>query len=708
MKRSIIFALSFFFALSSALATIPSGTTIYLDVSQHKCCYATYMFRSDDYGICKQMKPVAGYNGLYSFKLTRNIGNTIRFAGTDQAVTINNGDEINRNIDDFSPWTTTCPGASSPYCIVTDESGACTWSAAPQASKDMKLSDARVTLAYNCMKHSFVAGVYTLFEGGNPCAIKISSPLLAGGSKVIKKPVSPFSYTISEAVALGQTVTVTIGIYSDVACTGLIEEKTLTATASSEECSQTHTLTACKGSKTVLASSLEGDVYEWSSSDPAINGATTRSVEIPTANLGNYTYSVKTYQVNIVKENNLMAGGDFESVGVGFSSEYTFVGKDVTANYASHGQDIYTLTKDVSTFWQDFASIKPHGGNYYGFFDATSQGDAWVAETNSSDGDPNKNNDQLIIQQGKKYFFSYWAAFPNKEGTEYFSATPATLQFRIEYYDPITATTQKENLGTPYTLSNDDHDWHRQTVIWEAPVNSAQVKIAVYDTVTNWQGNDFCLDDIMFQNISYSETDIAYTDIFQVSVIDCAECEGVMVKEDAVTVEICEDQLPYVWEWQSAPIAAAGLYEFTEKSVVSGCDSVHHQITLLTKDCTPQPCTIQLYRKWGDFLFVDNKDSLYTTYQWYKNEEPIPGATAQYYKMPSQPLPADEFYVVIDGKTESCRTTFGAATPSAEKYPANQGQRKAIATRRYNVSANFYLIVTVYDNGEVDTEKFVH
>lgn len=704
MKRSLILTLLFLFAAVGIRANIPSGTTIYLDVSQHKCCYATYMFRSNAYGVCKWMKPVPGYNGLYSFKLTKSINNTIRFAGTNKALTINNGDEINYNIDDFGPWTTTCPGASTPYCIVTDESGTCVWAAAPQASQDLSFSGAQLSLAYNCMKNKFVAEVYTLFEGGNPCAIQISSPLL-GADKVVKKPASPFSFQISDEVALGETVNVTLRIYSDLACTSLIAEKTLTAVASSQECEQAHTLTACQGVKTILSASMAGDVYEWTSTDPAINGANTRSVEIPTANLGTYTYSVKTYQVNIVKENNLMAGGDFEQEGIGFSSEYKYVGKDVKADYGSHGQDIYTLTKNVANFWQDFAPIQPHGGKYYGFFDANSEGDAWIAETNSSSHNPQQDNPDLIIEQGKKYYFSYWAAFPNKEGTEYFSATPATLQFRIEYFDPVSGTTKMENLGEPYTLSNDDHEWHQQSVVWVAPVNSAQVKIAVHDTVTDWKGNDFCLDDIMFQTISYSETDVAFTDKFNVTVTDCALCEGVEAKEDLANVEICDDELPYTWKWQTAPIATAGTYDFVEKSV-NGCDSVLHRLVLTTKNCAPEPCKIEVLRKWNDFLFVDNQDGQYTSFQWYKNETAIDGATAQYYKLPSQPAAADEFYVVVNGEEESCRTTFVEAKPSAEAYPAD-GARKAVATRRYDVSANFYLVVTTYDDGYVETEKYV-
>ena len=699
MKRLTIILFTILSVLTVS-ANIPSGTTIYLDVSQHKCCYATYMMRSDDIGICKKMTPVKGYNGLYSYKLQRNIGNNLRFAGTNNSVPVTNGDEINKNIDDYSPWSTSCSGASTPYCIVVDDNGTCEWRDAPVATSESPLQDAQLTITYNCTKHAFVVGVYATFSA-TPCGLKISSPAMAD-DKIVKKPSTPFSYTIADNITLGQTVTATISIYSDIACTSLIEERTLSATASSQECSQTTPITACQNATTTLTASLEGDIYEWVSTNPNINGATTRSVTIPTDQLGQYTYTVKTYQINIITENNLMAGGDFENEGIGFSSDYTYVGKDVTADYGRHGRDVYTLTKDVSTFWRDFASIKPHGGDYYGFFDAESHGYAWKAETNSSAGIHTQDNPDLMIKKGEKYYFSYWAAFPNAEGTEYFSTTAATLQFQISYTDAA-GNTITEQLGELYTLSNDDHDWHRQFVVWEAPISSADVMIAVYDTVTDWKGNDFCLDDIMFQSVSYSETNVAFTDIFEVTVRDCGLCEDI----DIVTLSdtICDTQLPYTWQWSDTPITAIGSYTNTEQTI-DGCDSVIHK--LLVKECE---CSIPIYRKWTDFLFVDNSDSTFTSYQWYCNGEPIEGATAQYYRIADPYKTTDKYYVeIVDNqgnKDISCVSTFDNAEPSAPLHPTSKDAPAVIDTRTYYVSPNFRILVTSFEDGSIEVQKQV-
>ena len=164
--------------------------------------------------------------------------------------------------------------------------------------------------------------------------------------------------------------------------------------------------------------------------------------------------------------------------------------------------------------------------------------------------------------------------------------------------------------------------------------------IAVYDTVTSWRGNDFCLDDIMFQNVSYSETNVAFTDYFEVTVRDCD---------------------------------------------------------------LPEPCAVPVYRKWNDFLFVDNSDSIYTEYQWYCNGKAIEiGGNAQYYRI-SEPNDTDEYYVLLNGSIKSCSTTIANADKSVDSkpYPTKQ----MVAKRVYVLSPDFRLVVTYFDDGSTETEK---
>ncbi|HCS87451.1 MAG TPA: hypothetical protein DIW30_03250, partial [Bacteroidales bacterium] len=128
------------------------------------------------------------------------------------------------------------------------------------------------------------------------------------------------------------------------------------------------------------------------------------------------------------------------------------------------------------------------------------------------------------------------------------------------------------------------------------------------------------------------------------------------------------------------------------------------------EDCSvtpPEPCTVQIYRKWNDFLFVDNKEGNYHSFQWYKNGEPIPGATGQYYRADPVPSASDEFYVVLNndlGDVESCHTTFEDASPSAVLYPATN-TRTLVASRLYPISTHISLLVNTYSDGSVEAEK---
>lgn len=695
MKRFAILILTTVLA-ANVFANIPSGTTIYLDCSQHWCCYATYMLRSDDLGICKKMTPVPGVAGLYSYKVPRSIGNNLIFAATDEVFT---STDINRNYGDFDNFRTTFGSTATPYCIVKENG--CEWAAEPLAQAGTGIEEAQLNLVYNCATESYSANVFVRFEG-RPCALKISS-LLMDKAKIVKAPVSPYSFDLPLEVANGQTVTATVGIYSDKTATALLEERPLTATATGTDCAQTRSLTFCQNDKAVLTASVAGELYEWVSDDPEINGATTRSVTISTENLGQYHYACTTYQTNIVAENNLMAGGDFEREGIGFSSEYSYAGMNiVNYDYAGGGNNVYTLTQNVSTFWRDFASITPHTGQYYGFFDANDHGYAWKAETMSSTGNHNQDNPNLIIQAGKQYYFSYWTAFPNKEESQFFNGITATLQFKIAYTDATTGERHELNLGEPYTLTNEDHEWHQQSIVWTAPANSADVMIGVYDEESDWHGNDFCLDDIMFQTVSTAESKVAFVDQFEVTIRTCGteperECPEVI--EETTDKTIYAQELPFVWSWQDEPIEQAGQYVVIERTTDGQCDSVKHILNLEVVECE-----VEVYKKWNDFLFVNNAQAQYTTYQWYRNGEPIEGANAQYYR-------ADEvdeavYYVVINDTIRSCETTLQEATLSAPLNPAPNNQA-VIATKVYVVSPTFQIVTTIYEDGTTQSVKQV-
>lgn len=87
---------------------------------------------------------------------------------------------------------------------------------------------------------------------------------------------------------------------------------------------------------------------------------------------------------------------------------------------------------------------------------------------------------------------------------------------------------------------------------------------------------------------------------------------------------------------------------------------------------TIDPCVKNIYRKWDNVLFVDNHDSIYVAYQWFKNDKKLEGETLQrlYTGAVKMAGTKDLYHCLLtrkDGKTEkTCQYTFDAAPSSAE------------------------------------------
>ena len=634
---------------------IPKSTTIYLDVTQQWCCKKSYYIvfsgsRTGQPAGSYRMEPVPGKDGVYSYTTTgaEDTQDNIRFAYsmayTEDYINTHNPGVVSNDVW----WKST----STPYYQVTASNGDGKWAAAPASTGASGIAAIDASVNYDCATKQYNVNL-TITLSGAPCGMVISCPAV-GVSKNVRAPKSPYQYVIEGITATqGDEVKVSVSAYTDVACTQLIESKPLSLTVPEPICTQTSSLDECQtdDATITLSSSIEADFYKWESMDPMVNGATSREVEVPIGHIGTCTYKVTAYKTNIVASKNLMAGGEFES-NDGFTSTYQYV--DYPANDSKYYDvapeamkaNIYTLTEDASLFWRLFESIEPHGGNKYGLFDAGSSGYAWKAETEcSTESDPSKDNEDLIVWEDTTYYFSYWAAMPNTAGE---AGSPAVLQFYIDLNDGA----GEQPLGEPYKLPTDDNEWHKQFVTYTAPKTSTNVMIGVKNLNDNdGVGNDFCLDDIMFQTISTKTSVIAFTDTYILTVKECSE----------------------------PPTPP-----------------------------TP-PCDTLLYRKWNDFLFVSNKDKGYTAYQWYLNGNVIDGATGQYYRIPNPSESTNIYHVEVttpDGNViESCHVTFDEAKISAEEYPAPSPAKTVAAVREYRISANFRVVVTTYSDGTVDVEK---
>lgn len=468
--------------------------------------------------------------------------------------------------------------------------------------------------------------------------------------------------------------------------------------------------------------------------------------------------------------NNLMASGDFETCPPDFESDYRYAfsqtpetGCSYTAgNYYNekvhYENNLYAITANANIFWRDYQVRQPHGGQYFALFDAGKEGYAWKAETG-------KGNPNLKLKKDSTYLFSYWAAHPN---TSKYSESPAELQFVLILRNG-THKADTVDLGAPHKLyqaPEKDNKWHKVEVQWTNTLRDCDdVVIGVYDRNNNaGLGNDFCLDDIMFQNTAYVSTTILYRTVFIVSPKSNAEChtcqpaaEAVPIDttvcydtsfpfvwhgetfpapgatgisevkkvlssrdnpecdsiiltfrlhrtaapvSDSVNVALCQNELPYQWIWQAQPVDQAGEYRYTE-TTSQGCDSVRHILHL-----SVTPSIIQ-YKKWTDVVFIPDSVGRYTAYQWYHNAQPVTGANEQFYHDPAGL--SGQYHCVMqttDGITEqSCPADFGDIPRSADENAGQEPQRSIVARRVIPVGSAFRITVTTFSDNTIQAEK---
>lgn len=465
-------------------------------------------------------------------------------------------------------------------------------------------------------------------------------------------------------------------------------------------------------------------------------------------------YTCQIVSTRVDATNNLMANGDFENnPPTNFTSGYKYAGWDPYQYYNDHGgaSNLYTITHDAQYFWKDFYSVKPHGGNYFALFDAGTEGYAWKAET--------QNNPNLIIEKDSTYLFSYYAAYPNMKANN----SPAQLQFVIICTD-AGGQQYTYNLGTAHTLGNVTplNAWELREERWKAPISSSNVMIGVYDKNKSSGGNDFCLDDIMFQKtttilatviaeqswllvpcdppcpdpvvyteeikticdtlLPYTWGDLVFTDAgtlykqdiddrgcvtaeypYTLRTIPCLPdppCPTIQtVRFDTV---ICSDLLPFEWRGEvfDEPALKSKLVQSSR-----GCDSIWYEYRLDTTNCGP--CIgVEQYAKWKDVIFIPNPDSLFVSYQWFRDNLPISGAIDQFYHDPAglRGLYHCEMFTFMGEKRYSCPAEFEDLERSADKNPGNTN-RQMVARRSYGVGPHLCIIVSVYDDNSVEAFK---
>ena len=324
-------------------------------------------------------------------------------------------------------------------------------------------------------------------------------------------------------------------------------------------------LTLCLDSTISLCSPAIDDTlfYSWST------GEQSACINITGTTVGEAIYTCEARTKTFYTTDNLMANGDFENhtdyhqEPTGFTSDYEYLPFDPYGTnlydqpefYDKSG--VYLLSHNADHTWRDYANVGPHSGDFFAMFDAAQSGYAWKAGT--------PENPDLRIEENGLYVFSYWAADLNEP---FQRAHPARLQFSIRYKMPD-GTMEKEFLGEVLTLGK-DNAWHFSQTFWTSPVTSDSIEIGVEDLNSFYgAGNDFGLDDIIFQMVTLEGSKQVATDTFYITTQDCTPCQDFVYRKwnDVLFADNADEQfVSYQWYEDSVAIVGATrqFYQLTD------------------------------------------------------------------------------------------------------------------------------------------------
>lgn len=324
-------------------------------------------------------------------------------------------------------------------------------------------------------------------------------------------------------------------------------------------------LTICLDSTLILCPSAIDDslFYTWNT------GEQTACITLQNSAVGEETYICETRTKTFYTTDNLMANGDFENYTdyhqqpTGYTSDYEYLpfdpyGTDLYDKPEYQGKSgVYLLSHNAKQTWRDYANVSAHGGNLFAMFDAAHSGYAWKASTPENPG--------LRIEEGGLYVFSYWAADLNEASQR---SHPAKLQFSISYKMPD-GTMKKEFLGDALRLGKDNL-WHYSQTFWTSPITSDSIEIGVEDLTDFYGvGNDFGLDDIIFQMVTLEGSKQVAVDTFRVTVEDCTPCQDFVYRKwnDVLFADNSDEQfVSYQWYADSVAIIGATqqFYQLTD------------------------------------------------------------------------------------------------------------------------------------------------
>lgn len=254
--------------------------------------------------------------------------------------------------------------------------------------------------------------------------------------------------------------------------------------------------TLCLGQEATLTPTFVADDYEWTLPD----GTTLRAPSITDS----YNEATsKPYKCTAIKRANtegapillynMMPNGDFEDTQStnnqynGFTSSYKFYDLDQDfpdrdgADDDKNGYFRIASESDAHTVTPD-----PTGGNYF----LECDGDDYAQDVVSIAYAAKLNG---AIEQGKEYQFAFLAVATS-------STNSANITFRIALTDQ-NGQVSYEPLSSNNLINNSTWQQFGVGEYWTASANYASAEIQLINLTKGWGGNDFALDNIMFQEV---------------------------------------------------------------------------------------------------------------------------------------------------------------------------------------------------------------
>ena len=292
-----------------------------------------------------------------------------------------------------------------------------------------------------------------------------------------------------------------------------------------------------------LTSQKSGDKYIWTYPNSTKEESVLNNIKISHTDTkvgDKFSYSCEIYEYKTAPTpsaptlaNNIIENGGFEDVALvggeykGFTSDYEFHSVDKGFDYGKSNRGFMQVSSKESY------GITPASGNYMYECDGddkVNKNRAWIASTDK--------NPRLKITKGTQYQFSYKAAM---QGT----TNNPKLTFYIEFNG------KKEKLLDTQTLPADSK-WHTygEGIYWTAPEDCNNVTLSLVDDCFKNAGNDFCLDDIMFQPLqngssSSTQPTLIATENFEITITNCytEDSKTHQIKEgETITLIIPEDK----------------------------------------------------------------------------------------------------------------------------------------------------------------------